>query len=142
MRDRFKPIPLPHIVAAVFVAALTLFAANPACADVFGRLKFTVKNAADEKPISGAKIVLKDSANTRPDVTLTTAADGTVTTGQIDARAWQAATTADTFDGDSRSVTVIADTTTDVEVLLEPLKEKTIVIKSARDLVQKGNTSS
>src|SRR5438046_1368247 len=122
--------------------ALCLLAAGRASADVFGRLHFSVKNAADEKPIEKVKITLHDSANVRPDVMLTTDAQGSVTTGQIDARPWQAATEADLFQPDTRSVTVVADTTTEVEVLLEPLKEKVIRIITGRNLVTKSQTNN
>jgi outer membrane receptor protein involved in Fe transport len=111
-----------------------------ASADVFGRLQFSVKNAADEKPIAGAKITLKDSANVRPTVTLTTDAQGAATSGQLDVRAWDVTTEADTFQPDTRTVTVVADTTTPIEVLLEPLKENVIKITGERALVNKGQT--
>jgi hypothetical protein len=90
MRDRLLPIKTrlavrsaARCVPAVALVALLILSAGTARADVFGRLKFSAKNAADEKPIAGAKIVLKDSANVRPDVTLTTDATGTVTSAQL-----------------------------------------------------------
>src|SRR5947209_18207941 len=72
--------------------ALCFAAAGSVHADVVGRLHFSVKNAADEKPIAGAKITLHDSANVRADVTLTTDAQGSATTGQLDTRAWHVTT--------------------------------------------------
>src|SRR5579864_1159930 len=143
MTDRYRPIrhALRALAAAMIVWAA---AAGHALADVVGRLHFSVKNAADEKPLANAKITLKDSANVRPNVTLTTDAQGSATSPPLEIRAWQVTTNAekaDTFATDSRSVTVVGDTTTDVEVLLEPLTEKTIKITANRDIVQKGNTS-
>lgn len=143
MIDRSNPILRCGALAALALVALAL--AGPAQADIVGRLRFSVKNADDEKPLANAKIVLKDSAGVNPDVTLTTDATGMVTSSQLSARAWQATTTAekaDTFEPDARTVTVVADTTTEVEVLLEPLKEKTIVIKGARTLVSKSDTTN
>jgi hypothetical protein len=57
-----------HLLAGLL---LLLVFAGAARADVVGRLRFTVKSASDEKVINGARIVLKDSANVRPNVTLT-----------------------------------------------------------------------
>ncbi|MCW3100569.1 MAG: hypothetical protein JWL77_6187 [Chthonomonadaceae bacterium] len=142
MRDRSTPIPrCAGWLTAIAVFCL-LMASAKAHADVVGRLHFSVKNAADEKPLAGAKLVLKDSANTRPDVTLTTDAQGSVTSPQLEARAWQMVATADTYQDDSRSVTVVADTTTEVEVLLEPLKEKVVHVTAAKDIVNKGQVAN
>lgn len=117
-------------------------AVAPARADVFGRLLISVKNAADEKPLAGAKIVLKDTANVRPDVILTTGPEGTVTSGPLDARAWRAVSESDDFSADSRDINVVADATTEVEVLLEPLKENVIRITTDRQLVSQSQTGS
>ena len=103
------------------------------------------KNAADEKPIANAKIVLKDTAKVRPDVVLTTDAKGAATSPLLDAHAWTAVTDgpkADEFDTDTTTVTVVADSTTEIEVLLEPKKEKVVVIKGAKELTNQGATSS
>ncbi|HLJ53876.1 MAG TPA: TonB-dependent receptor [Chthonomonadaceae bacterium] len=142
---RVRPLPIRQVLnvlaAGVMCATLTAF---PTLADVLGRLKFSVKNAADEKPLANAKIVLKDSANVRPNITLTTDAQGSAISPDLEIRAWQITTNAekpDTFQTDTRQVTVVGSTTTDVEILLEPTKEKTIVIKSGKDVIQKGQTS-
>jgi outer membrane receptor protein involved in Fe transport len=115
-----------------------------ASADVLGRLRFSVKNAADEKPLANAKIVLKDTAGVRADIALTSDAQGAATSPDLEIRAWQVTTNAekpDTFQTDTRQVTVVGSTVTDVEILLEPAKEKTIVIKGQRSPLLKGNTS-
>jgi outer membrane receptor protein involved in Fe transport len=121
---------------------LVLFVAGIARADVVGRLRFTVKNAADEKVVSGAKIVLKDTANVRPNVTLTTDASGIALTPPIENRAWSVSTSAETFQTDTRNVTVVADVTTDVEILLEPLTEKVITIRATRNIVTPAETGT
>ncbi|HVT10712.1 MAG TPA: TonB-dependent receptor [Fimbriimonadaceae bacterium] len=123
------------------ILGLVLFVGSQAWADVLGRLHFSVKNAADEKPVAGAKITLKDSANVRPPIVLKTDDKGNVTTDPIDARAWHITTEADTFHADERDVTVVADTTTEVEVLVEPLKETTIVVKGQKNVVNGSDTS-
>src|SRR5438552_7603342 len=104
------------LCAALTVVAVSLLLAGPARADVVGRLRFSVKNAADEKPVAGAKITLKDSANVRPNVLLTTDAQGAALSPDLENRAWQVTTEAETFSPDSRSVGVVADATTEVEV--------------------------
>jgi outer membrane receptor protein involved in Fe transport len=144
MRDRHAPI---RYLLGLFAATLSLWlvGTSVAHADVVGRLHFSVKNADDEKPLANAKIVLKDSAGVRPDVTLTTDAQGSATSPPLDTRAWQITTDAekpDTFQTDTRSVTVVADTTTEVEVLMEPVKEKTIKITANKNLLNKNATSN
>jgi hypothetical protein len=143
---RGRQIPIPHrLNLAILATALIVSIVNaPARADVVGRLHFSVKNAADEKPLARARIVLKDSAGVRPEVTLTTDDNGGVTSGPLDARAWNISTNAekpDTFQPDSRAVTVAPDATTEVEVLLEPLKEKTITIKGQKNIVSPTQTN-
>ncbi len=145
MRDRYRPI-LRALGVLIAMTALCVASAGLALADIVGRLKFTVKNAEDEKPLANAKIILKDSANVRPDVTLTTDAQGTATSPPLENRAWQITTTAeksDTFEPDKQTVTVVADTTTNVEVLLEPVKpEKVITVTGSKDLVDKSQPAT
>ncbi len=138
MRDRLRPI---HLWAAVALAALAMTPV-PAHAQVVGRLQFSVKNAADEKPITGAKITLRDTAGVRPPITLTTDGNGAATSPDLQIRPWQITTSAENFQDDTRTVTVVASTTTDVEVLLEPVgPEKVIKVTAQRQVVQKSNTS-
>ena len=109
--------------------------------DVYGRLKITVKNADDEKGIAQATVVLEDSANVHSKIKLTTGADGSVTTDLLEARVWHITSNAGDFQEDKQDATVARDTTTEVEVLLEPIKEKTIVIKGQKNVVKTGDTS-
>ncbi len=150
MNDRHKPISRSLRMSASALAIL-FFMAGVARADVVGRLHYSVKNAADEKPLANARIVLKDSTKIRPDVTLVTDAKGSVTSPPLDAHPWLSITNSEKpsdYTPDSRTVTVVADTNTDVEVLLEPKKESgnphetVIQIKAAKDLVNQGTTSN
>lgn len=134
----YRPRPYRLAFVAGFVA---LFGAQ-AYADVFGRLHFTVKNAADEKPLAKATIVLKDSANVRPPITLTTDEKGEATSVPLEARGWAVETKSDAFDTDRRTVNVVADTTTDVELLLEPLKENVVKITGARNVTKPTDAST
>lgn len=123
--------------------AVGLFAiASVAYADVFGRLKIVVKNADDEKPVAGAKVVLHDSAGVKADITLISDANGIVNTGPLEARAWKVTVTMDAFDKDERDFTVVADTTSDIEVLLEPQNEKVIKIKGDKILIKVTDPST
>src|SRR5579872_5559399 len=146
MDDRCVPIPhFARLIASLgAVLALCLAAAGPARADVVGRLRIIVKNADDEKPISGVKVTLKDTANVRPNITLTTDATGTVTSPQLENHAWQVTVEPDPvqFKSDSRTVTVVADATTDVEFLLEPQKETVIRVTGQQNPLQTTQTTS
>lgn len=124
------------------VLAFSVSLSSVAHADVVGRLKIKVLSAESEKPLAGAKILLTDSAGVRAPLTVTTGADGIALTPPLENRAWKLTTSAGEFQKDTQSVTVVADATTDVEVLLEPLKEKTIKITAERDRVRSGETTS
>lgn len=128
-----------RLVAFSIIMMLTVASAF---ADVFGRLRIIVKNADTEKPLAKATVVLEDSANVHPKITLTTGDDGTVTTDLLEARPWHITTDATDFEEDKRDFTVARDTTTDVEILLEPAKEKTITIKGQRNVVKTRDTSN
>ncbi len=130
-----RPGLLPGVA---FATTVVLTAA--AHAQVVGRVRIVVRNAADEKPIAAARIVLKDSAGARPDVVVTTNQAGEVTTSAIDARVWQATTEAENVQAETREITVSQDAITDVEVLLEPLKERVIRITGQRQLVTPSQT--
>lgn len=123
------------------ILGLVLFVGTQAWADVVGRLHLMVKNAADEKPLAGAKITLKDSAGARAPIVLKTDKDGNVTTDPIEARSWRVTAEAEGSKSDTRDVTVVADTTTDIEILLEPEKEQVIKITGQKNVVNGTDTS-
>lgn len=123
------------------ILGLVLVVGSQAFADVVGRLHFAVKNAADEKPLAHATVTLKDTANVHPPLVLNVGADGTVTTPAIEARVWTVETKSDEYQTDTRSVTVVADTSTEVEVLLEPLKEQVIKVTATRTVTRPGDTT-
>ncbi|MCX6367827.1 MAG: TonB-dependent receptor [Armatimonadetes bacterium] len=133
---------LSSVARLGLVLAISVSLSSIAHADVVGRLKIKVLNAESEKPLSGAKILLTDSAGVRTPLTVTTGADGTALTPPLENRAWKLTTSSGEFQKDTQSVTVVADATTDVEILLEPLKEKTIKITADRDRIRSGDASS
>ncbi len=136
MKPKYGMLPLVAGAATALVCAL------PARADVVGRLRIVVKNADTEKPVSGATITLRDSANVRPDTVLTPDANtGEVTTDPLENRAFTLSVAATGFDVFTQNVTVISDVTTDVEVLLEPT-ETTIKITGSRTAPQGRTTTN
>jgi len=140
--SRRRPDSYGPVGRACAALALLAFASGVANADVVGRLRFTVKNAADEKIVPGATITLKDSAGVRGDVVLKTDTSGVVTSGPLENRVWRVTTTGETFQTDGRDVSVIADATTDVEILLEPASEKVIKVTGNRNLIRNSETGS
>ena len=121
------------------VLGLVLFVGSQAFADVVGRLQFNVKNADDDKAVAGATIVISDPTNVSPPVTLKPDAKGVAVTGPLLNHAWNIKITADSFDIDNRTVTVVADAITPVEVLMEPLKEKVITVKGSVNVTRPNN---
>lgn len=138
-----RPLLALRVLSLLFsILSLLLLSSRPAFADVYGRLHFSVKNAADEKPIAGAKVTLHDTASVHPDTALTTDAEGSVTSVPLEIRPWSVVTEVENFESDTRQVTVVADAVTEVEVLLEPLKEKVIKITGTRELVKKNEPAN
>ena len=122
---------------------LVLFVGSQAYADVVGRLHFAVKNGDDEKPIANATVQLHDSAGVRPDIKLTTDAKGEVTSDQIDARAWHYVVTVKDFVDFKGDATVVADTTTDVDVDMDSAtNEKVIHVSANKTSVTQTNTQA
>lgn len=121
------------------VLGLVLFIGSQAFADVVGRLQFSVKDADTDKGLSGASVVINDPTNVSPPITLKTDNKGAVTTGLLRNHAWSIKVTADNYDIDTRSVIVVADTVTPVEVLMEPLKEKVITVKGSVNATRPNN---
>lgn len=131
---RGSTIRLAAIAAALFVFC------PPAWADVVGRLRVTVTDSSTNKPISKAAVTFSDTAGVRADINMTTGDDGSVTSPLLENHAWEIDTSAEGYADDSRSVTVVSDTTTDVNVALTPKQEKVITITATRNAVNKSNT--
>ncbi len=124
------------------VLGMILFLGSQAMADVVGRLQFTIKDADSDKGISGAKIVISDPTNVSPPVTLNSDGSGVATTAPLLNHAWTIKISADSYDTDTRTVTVIPDVTTPVEVLMEPLKEKVITVKAQVNPTRPNNPNA
>lgn len=136
MKTKYGVLPLIAGATTALVCAL------PARADVVGRLRIVVKNADTEKPVSGAVVTVKDLANVRPDTTLSPdPTSGEVTTDPLETRAFAVSVAAPGFETFQQNVTVVADTTADVEALLEPV-EKTIRITGQRTTPRQRTTTN
>jgi outer membrane receptor protein involved in Fe transport len=120
-----------------FITVLALCGAicSAAHADVYGRLRFIVTDADTDKPLVGAAVTLHDPTGTRGDATLTLDAQGAATSDPLEVHPWQVKTALSGYDSDTRSVSVAADTTTEVDIALEKT-EKVINITGHRVLTQ------
>ena len=107
------PRPRRRAVGCLMAAAACLLAAPAARADVFGRLRVVARDTAG-KPLPGVTVVFHDTANVRPDLSVTADADGVALSPPLEIRAWQVTTKAPGFEADTRSVAVLADTSTDI----------------------------
>ena len=123
-------------------ATTALVWARPACADVVGRLHIVVKNVDTQKPVPGVSVTLKDPAGSRADTALTLdETTGEVTTDPIENRLFNITVAAPGFDAQTREVTVVADTTTDVTFDLEPEAE-TIRVTGDKTLLRPRQTAN
>ena len=136
MKTKYGMLPL------IAGATTALICARPAHADVIGRLRVVVKNIDTEKVVPGTTITIKDPTGTRGDTVLTPdATTGEVITDPIENHAFDLTVAAPGFSSETRSVTVIADTTTDVVFDLEP-EEKTIRVTGDRSILRPSQTAS
>ncbi len=124
-----------HLAGLLTVSCLLV--AGSAHADVFGRLRFTVHDAAG-KPVQGANIVFHDTAGVNPDFNVISAADGTALSPPLEIRTWRVTTQIVTFNTDTRTVTVVADTSTDINVTLS----KRVLTSSSTVLVPGNKTTT
>ena len=105
--------------AALMAApALSLFSLTQARADVFGRLRITVRSADTGQPVPGVRVTFHDPTDVRGDFAAVTDAQGLALSPPLENHAWQVTEQRVTFETDTRTVPVASDTTTDVEVRL------------------------
>ena len=130
MRERGSPFLRGGCLTALTVLC-SLSASNSACAQAVGRLRLRVLNASNNKPLSRATVTIKDG--TRPDITITTDAQGGVTSPQLNIGTWDVLTDAPLFAPDARQARVTANQTTDIQILLAPLQEQRVTIRLIRE---------
>ena len=130
MRERFSPFLRCGVAVALTVAG-SFAASSGAYSQALGRLRLTVRGAADSRPVSGATVTIRDG--THPDVTLTTDAQGRVISPQLNVGLWDVLTDAVLFEPDSRRARVAPDTTTEVEIVLQSLQERRVTIRLTRE---------
>ena len=102
---------------AFFCALLCLFSAGIAHADVFGRLRFTIRDDAG-KPVQGANVIFHDTAGVNADFNVISDRNGVALSPPLEIRTWQITTQIVTFNTDIRTLPVAADTSTDVGIVL------------------------
>ena len=139
MRERASPFLRGGFITALTVLC-SLSASNSACAQAVGRLRLRVLNAANNKPLSRATVTIKDG--TRPDITITTDAQGSVTSPQLNIGTWDVLTDAPLFAPDARQARVTANQTTDIEILLAPLQEQRVTIRLIREARPKNQVAN
>ena len=123
------------------VASATLLFQPYAYADVFGRLSITIKNIDDEAPVAGAKVILHDLGNIRPDIVLTTDKNGEATSPLLENRSWQVIADADKFSREKKTIKVVSDSTSSLDLSLEPV-ETTIKVTGTKTLLKRNDTSN
>lgn len=105
--------------AALAVAFSVCTAALASPVETSGLLRLTVVSKTTGQPFSGAKIILRDTANEKPDVEIQTDDQGSVISPQLDARDWEVRIESGGAVLLSQVVTVVADTVTDLSVAAE-----------------------
>ncbi len=121
---RFVPSKRLPFAACLGILSLALFLAHtffsPAFADVLGRLQITTIQEADGKPVPHVLITLHDSAGVVGDQKIETDENGVVLTAPLFSRAWTLTTEQlPGLYGDTRTVTVVSDTTTNITISLQ-----------------------
>ena len=117
MTDRLRSLgrPAARLLAAAFVCLFVL--GTSAHADVFGRLRIVVRDQAG-KPVQSANIIFHDTANVSADFNVLSDAGGVVLSPPLEIRPWRVTTEVASFITDTRLIAVIADTSTDVQLVL------------------------
>ena len=139
-----RTLPVSRLALLSPVAALVAVSAIPARvahADVFGRLHIVVTHVTDKTPVSGATVTLHDTAGVRPNVVLTTDAQGVADSPPLENRAWQIAVDAPQFTSAQITVTVASDTTTDTSIALAAADTATTVHVN-RNVVSTNQTAT
>lgn len=107
----------PALFCALLSASACLLSAGAVHADVFGRLRFTVHDAAG-KPVQGANVIFHDTADVNADFNVISDVNGIALSPPLEIRTWQITTQIVTFNTDTRTLPVIADTSTDISIVL------------------------
>ena len=109
--------PRPRAAATLIATASCLFLMSAAHADVFGRLRVAVTDQTG-KPVPSAIVTFHDTALIRPDIKVTADAQGVALSPPLEIRNWTVTTTVVTFDTNTQTVSVNADTNTELDVKL------------------------
>jgi len=130
--------PALRVAAALLaVPALSLFSMTQAHADVFGRLRLVVQSDTGQ-PVQGAVVTFHDPTGVRGDVRARTDTQGIAVSPPLENHAWQVTSQLVTFETNTRTLNVAADTTTDVNVALV----KHIIRGSRTVAISSGNLTT
>ncbi len=128
--------PRRHAATALFATASCLFSLSAAHADVFGRLRVVVHDQAG-KPVPSAVVTFHDNAGVRPDINVTADAQGVALSPPLEIRNWTVTTKVVTFDTDTQTVAVNADTSTPLNITLS----KRVVTTTGRGITIRPSTA-
>jgi hypothetical protein len=119
MNDR-RPSGLNRI-ACLLIAALCLFSMSAAYAESLGRLRVRVTNAVTQMPITGAKITLRDRADTCSLITLVTDVDGRAASPMLEPRSWRVTAEAVNYLSRTETAAIQASSMSEVAITLTPV---------------------
>jgi 5-hydroxyisourate hydrolase-like protein (transthyretin family) len=130
--DERRPFGL-HRIAFLLVAALCLFAMPAADAESLGRLRVRVLNAVTEMPVTGAKITLRDRADTRTLITLVTNVEGRAVSPMLEPRPWRITAEADNYQSRTETAAVHAASMSEITIAMIPVTAASPAAAETRD---------
>lgn len=122
--------------ATLIATASCLVSMSAAHADVFGRLRVVVTDQGG-KPVPSAVVTFHDTAGVRPDINVTADAQGVALSPPLEIRSWTVTTRVVTFDTNTQTVAVNADTSTPLDVKLS----KRVVTTTGRGITIRPSTA-
>lgn len=123
----------PHRIACLLVTAFCLFAMPAADAENLGRLRVRVLNAVTEMPVTGAKITLRDRADTRTLITLVTNVEGRAVSPLLEPRLWRITAEADNYQSRTETAAVQASSMSEITFALPPATAASPTAAETRD---------
>jgi hypothetical protein len=123
----------PQSIACMLIAALCLLAASAAAAESLGRLRVRVVNAVTEMPVTGAKITLRDRADTRSLITLVTNVEGRAVSPMLEPRSWRVTAEAENYQPRTETAAIQAASMSEVTIALTPVTTVSPASNETRD---------
>ncbi len=126
--------PAACLLAAAFVCLFVL--GTSARADVFGRLRLVVRDQGGS-PVQSANIIFHDTVGVNPDFNVLSDASGVALSPPLEIRPWRITTQVASFITDTRLVPVVADTSTEVDIVLV----KRVITGAGRVVIPQDQTT-